>query len=40
MFTSEFFAAIAKEIPGILDIVVRYFCELAMHGLSILSNLL
>ena len=40
MFTNEFFMAIVKEIPGILDIVVRYFCELATHGLSILSNLL
>jgi hypothetical protein len=40
MFTNEFFATIAKEIPGILDIVVRYFYELATHGLSILSNLL
>jgi hypothetical protein len=40
MFTNEFFMAIVKEIPGFLDIVVRYFYELATHGLSILSNLL
>jgi hypothetical protein len=40
MFTNEFFTAIAKEIPGFLDIFVRYFYELATHGLSILSNLL
>ena len=40
MYTNEFFMAIVKEIPGFLDIVVRYFYELATHGLSILSNLL
>jgi len=40
MFTNEWFLAIAKEIPGILDIVVRYCYELAMHALSILSNAL
>jgi len=40
MFTNEFIMAIAKEIPGFLEIIIRYFCELATHGLSILSNLL
>jgi hypothetical protein len=32
--------AIVKEIPGILDIVVRYCYELAMHALSIFRNAL
>jgi len=40
MFTNECIVAILKEIPGFLDIVVRYFFELATHGLSTLSNLL
>jgi molybdopterin biosynthesis enzyme MoaB len=40
MFTSDFFAVLAKEIPGFLEIIIRYFYELATHGLSILSNLL
>jgi len=40
MFTNECFLAIVKEIPGFLDIVVRYCYELAMHALSILSNAL
>ena len=40
MFTNELFMAIVKEIPGFLEIIVRYFYELATHGLSILSNLL
>jgi len=40
MFTNEFFMGIAKEIPGILDIVVRYWHELATHAIGILSNLL
>jgi len=39
MFTSETFVAILREIPGFLDIVVRYFYELAMHALGILSAL-
>ena len=40
MFTNEAIAAILKEIPGILDIVIRYWHELAKYGLSVLSNLL
>ena len=40
MFTSEFFMAIVKEIPGILDIVVRYWHELAKYAIGILSNML
>ena len=40
MFTNETLMAILKELPGVLDIVVRYCYELAMHGLGILSNLL
>jgi len=40
MFTNEIFLAIVKEIPGFLDIVVRYCYELAMHALSIFSNAL
>ena len=40
MFTNDFFAAIVKEIPGFLEIIIRYFYELATHGLGILSNLL
>jgi hypothetical protein len=40
MFTNEFFAAIVKEIPGFLEIIIRYCYELATHGLGILSNLL
>jgi hypothetical protein len=40
MFTSEFFASIAKELPGVLDIVVRYWHELATHFIGILSNML
>jgi len=38
MFTNETLMAILKEIPGVLDIVIRYCYELAMHGLSILSS--
>jgi len=40
MFTNECFLAIVKEIPGFLDIAIRYCYELAMHCLSILSNAL
>jgi len=39
MFTSETFVAILREIPGFLDIVVRYLYELAMHTIGILGNL-
>ena len=35
MFTSETFVAILREIPGFLDIVVRYLYELAMHTIGI-----
>jgi len=37
MFTNEFFTAIAKEIPGFLEIIIRYFYELATHGLDDMS---
>ena len=40
MFTNETAMAILKEIPGILDIVVRYCYELAMHAIGIFSNML
>jgi len=40
MFTNETLAALLKELPGILDIIVRYWHELATHGLSILSKML
>jgi hypothetical protein len=40
MFTNETIMAIVKEIPGVLDIVVRYWHELATHAISILSNML
>jgi len=36
MLTNETFMAIVKEIPGFLDIVIRYCYELAMHGLEVL----
>jgi phosphoadenosine phosphosulfate reductase len=38
MFTNETFVAILREIPGFLDIVVRYLYELAMHTLEINSH--
>ena len=38
MFNNEIFMAILGEIPGFLEIIVRYFHELAMHALSILSS--
>ena len=40
MFTNETIMKIIKEIPGVLDIVIRFWYELAKHGLSILSNML
>jgi len=40
MFTSEFFTELLKELPGVLDIVVRYGYELATHFIGILGNLL
>ena len=40
MFTNEMLTAILKELPGILDIIVRYCYELATHGLGILSKML
>ncbi len=40
MFTNETLMAILKEIPGVLDIIVRYWHELAMHAIGILSNML
>jgi len=39
MFT-EFFQAFIKELPGVLEIAIRYWHELATHGLSILSKML
>jgi len=35
MFTNECIVAVLREIPGFLDIVVRYFYELAMHAIGI-----
>jgi len=40
MFTSEFFQAFIKELPGVLDIAVRYWYELVKYGLGVLSNML
>jgi len=40
MFTNETLMAILKELPGVLEIVVRYWHELATHAIGILSNLL
>ena len=40
MFTNETIMALVKELPGVLEIVVRYWHELASHAISILSNLL
>ena len=40
MFTNETIMAILKELPGVLDIIIRYWHELAKYGLSILSNML
>ena len=40
MFTNECVVAMLKEIPGFAEIAVRFFYDLAMHGLSILSNAL
>ena len=40
MFTNEFAQAILKELPGVLDIIVRYWHELATHFIGILSNML
>jgi hypothetical protein len=40
MFTNETIMAILKELPGVLEIVVRYWHELATHAIGILSNLL
>jgi len=40
MFTNETLMALLKELPGVLEIVVRYWHELATHAIGILSNLL
>jgi hypothetical protein len=40
MFASEFFALFAQELPGVLEIAVRYWYELAKHFIGILSNML
>jgi hypothetical protein len=40
MFTTEFFQAFIKELPGVLEIIVRYWHELATHAIGILSNML
>ena len=40
MFTNETLMAILKELPGVLEIVVRYWHELATHAIGILSNML
>ena len=40
MYALDCFLALVKELPGLLDIVVRYCYELAMYAISILSNAL
>ena len=40
MFTNETLMALLKELPGVLEIVVRYWHELATHAIGILSNML
>jgi len=40
MFTNETLMALLKELPGVLEIIVRYWHELATHAIGILSNLL
>ena len=40
MFDNEIFMAIVREIPGVLDIVLRYWYELATHVLGLISNAL
>jgi len=40
MFTNETLMAILKELPGVLEIAVRYWHELATHAIGILSNML
>jgi len=40
MFTNETLTALLKELPGVLEIVVRYWHELATHAIGILSNML
>jgi len=39
MLSNECIVAVLSEIPGFLDIVVRYFYELAMHAIGILGAL-
>jgi len=36
---NETLMAVLKELPGVLDIVVRYWHELATHFIGILGNL-
>ena len=40
MLTNECVMAILKEIPGFAEIVVRFFYDIAMHAISVLSALL
>ena len=40
MFATECVMMLVKELPGLLDIVVHYYYELAMYVISILSNVL
>ena len=39
MFTNECFVAVLRELPGFAEIVVRFFYDLAMHGIGILGAL-
>ena len=38
MLTNEGVLAILREVPGFLEIIVRFFYELAMYAISILGN--
>jgi hypothetical protein len=40
MFINEFFTAFAKELPGVLEIIVRYWYELVTHAIGIISKML
>jgi hypothetical protein len=40
LFTNEFVMAFLKELPGVLEIAVRYWLELATHAIGILSKML
>ena len=39
MFTNECFLAIVRLVPGFAEIIVRFFYDLAMHTIGIISAL-